>query len=82
MKRSLPKYPAEAKERGIQGTVVLNGVIDTAGHLTDVRVMAGPPMLQPAALDAVRQWIYQPYTVDGQPIEVEADISVVFALGR
>ena len=78
----LPVYPATAKQQGVQGRVILNGIIGTDGRYKRLDVLAGPPMLQQAALDAVRQWVYTPYLRDGKPIEVETDISVVFALQR
>jgi protein TonB len=75
-------YPATAKQQGVQGRVILNGIIGTDGRYKRLEVLAGPPMLQQAALDAVRQWVYTPYLRDGFPVEVETDISVVFALQR
>jgi TonB family protein len=82
IKKALPVYPPAAKLQGVQGTVILDGVISTEGHFQELQVLGGPPMLQQAALDAVRQWVYSPYLLDGQPVEVETDINVVFALGR
>jgi TonB family protein len=80
--KAVPAYPSSAKLQGVQGTVILNGIIGTSGRFRYLRVLAGPPMLQQAALDAVRQWVYTPYLMDGQAVEVEKDINVVFALGR
>jgi protein TonB len=78
----VPMYPAAAKLQGVQGTVILNGVISKEGHFKKLQVLAGPPMLQQPAIDAVRQWAYTPYLLDGQPVEVETDVNVVFVLGR
>ncbi len=77
-----PNYPESAKQKGIQGTVVLNGVINKEGRFRGLRVLGGPQALQQAALDAVSQWVYQPYLVDGKPVEVETDVRVEFHLSR
>ncbi len=77
-----PQYPWEAKQQGVQGEVILSCTISKDGHMKRLEVLAGPPMLQKAALDAVSQWVYHPYLLDGQPVEVETDITVVFDLGR
>ena len=77
-----PEYPVAARQQGVQGTVVLNGVIGTDGHYKRLEVLAGPAMLQQPAMDAVRQWVYTPYLVEGKPVEVETDVNVVFALQR
>jgi TonB family protein len=82
IKKMVPAYPAAAKLQGVQGTVILNGVIGTDGHFKRLEVLAGPPMLQQAAMDAVRQWIYTPYLLEDKPVEVETDINVVFAMQR
>jgi TonB family protein len=78
----IPMYPSAAKLQGEQGTVILNGVIGKDGHFKKLQVVAGPPMLQQAAIDAVRQWAYTPYMLGGQPVEVDTEINVVFSLGR
>jgi protein TonB len=76
-----PQYPAIAKAARIQGTVVLQATISKAGSITNLRVVSGPPMLQPAAMDAVRSWRYKPYLLNGEPVEVETTVNVVFNLG-
>jgi TonB family protein len=80
--KAVPVYPAVAKQQGVQGTVILTGVIGTDGHFKSIDVLTGPPMLQQAAVDTVRQWVYSPFLREGKPVEVETDISVVFALQR
>jgi protein TonB len=80
--RVLPAYPPIAREAGIQGTVVLEATITTAGTIRELRVVSGPQMLRQAAVDAVSRWRYRPYLLNGQPIEVETTISVVFSMGR
>lgn len=82
VKKAVPQYPLAAKQQGVQGTVILDGVINTEGHVQQIQVLAGPPMLQQAAIDAVKQWVYTPYLLAGKPVEVETEINVVFALAR
>lgn len=77
-----PEYPIDAKLSGISGTVVLQALIGKDGHIADLRVVSGPPALQGAALDAVKQWEYRPYVLNGQPIEVNTTVNVLFTLGR
>jgi periplasmic protein TonB len=80
--RVMPVYPPIARQAGIQGTVVLEATISTSGTIKDLRVISGPAMLQQAAIDAVSRWRYRPYLLNGQPVEVETTVSVVFNLGR
>ena len=79
--KTMPQYPAIAKAARIQGTVVLQATISKAGGIENLRVVSGPPMLQQAALDAVRSWRYKPYLLNGDPVEVETTVNVVFNLG-
>jgi periplasmic protein TonB len=80
IEKTLPQYPAIPKAAGIQGTVVLQATISKTGSIHNLRVISGPPMLQQAALDAVRTWRYKPYLLNGEPVEVETTINVVFNL--
>jgi TonB family protein len=77
----VPIYPPAAKKARIQGKVVLSGVIGTDGNVESLRVLSGPQELQQSALDAVRQWTYQPYLVNGEPVEVETTVNVIYSLG-
>ena len=77
-----PKYPVEAKERGIQGVVTLKAVINKQGSVENLNVLTGPKELQQSALDAVRQWVYKPYLVNGEPVEVETTINVTYSLQK
>lgn len=77
-----PPYPPIAKAARIQGSVVLNAIIDKEGNIRDLRLASGHPMLVPAAIEAVRQWRYRPYLLNGQPVEVETTITVNFELTR
>ncbi len=78
--KNAPPYPAFAKATHTQGTVVLEAIISKAGAIENLRVVSGPPMLRQAAFDAVRTWRYRPYLLDGQPIEVETTVNVIFSL--
>jgi protein TonB len=77
----LPTYPALARSVRIQGQVLLVAVISKQGAIENLRVMAGHPMLVPAAIEAVRQWRYRPYVLNNEPVEVETQITVNFSLG-
>jgi TonB family protein len=76
-----PMYPAIAKAARIQGTVVLQATSSKQGAIENLRVLSGPPMLQQAAMDAVRTWRYRPYLLNGQSLEVETQVNVIFVLG-
>jgi TonB family protein len=75
-----PKYPEEAKKAKIQGTVVLNATIGKDGTIENLKVVSGPKELRRSALVAVRQWTYEPFLLNGNPVEVESTISVVYSL--
>jgi periplasmic protein TonB len=77
-----PLYPAIAVAVRAEGTVVLQAMISKSGTIENLRVVSGPPMLQQAAMDAVKQWRYRPYALDGQAVEVETTVNVVFSMGR
>jgi TonB family protein len=75
-----PEYPAIARAAKIQGTVVLRAIIGKDGQVVDAEAISGPPMLRQAALDAVRRQEYQPYSLDGEVVEVATRVNVVFML--
>lgn len=77
-----PNYPVIAKTAGVHGTVVLEAIISKSGTIENLRVVSGPVMLQAAALDAVKQWRYKPFLLNGQAIEVETTVNVEFRLGQ
>lgn len=81
IRRVQPVYPPLARMARIQGSVVLAATIGKAGTMEHVQAISGHPMLIPAALDAVRQWRYKPYILNGDAIEVETQITVNFILG-
>jgi len=78
--RVQPSYPPLARQARIQGTVVLQAVISKDGSIQGLRLVSGHPMLAPAAIDAVKQWRYKPYILNGEPVEVETQITVNFTL--
>jgi protein TonB len=80
--KTMPQYPAIPKAAHIQGTVVLQATISKSGSIENLKVIGGPPTLQQAAMDAVRSWRYKPYLLNGEPVEVETTINVVFNLGE
>lgn len=80
VKKIAPDYPLEAKLVRLEGTVVVRAVIDKAGEVSEVSALSGPPLLESAAVDAVKQWQYRPFSQNGQPVDVETTIAVVFAL--
>lgn len=79
--RVQPAYPPQARIARIQGPVVLAAVISKAGAIENLRVLSGHPMLVKSAIDAVSQWIYRPYILNNEPVEVETRITVNFTLG-
>ncbi len=76
-----PQYPSLARTARIQGVVILQATISKSGSIEGVHAMSGPPMLIPAAIDAVRQWRYKPYLLNGEPVEVDTQITINFTLG-
>jgi protein TonB len=77
-----PIYPRLAREAHVSGVVELLGVLSTDGRIHELKVVRGHPLLVAAALDAVRQWIYEPTLLNGQAVEVAAPITVTFTLNR
>jgi TonB family protein len=77
-----PVYPAEAKMRHIQGKVVLKAVIGKDGKIKELEPLSGPHELVLAAVGAVQQWRYRPYLLQGEPVEIETQVTVNFVLQR
>ena len=75
-----PAYPPLARQARIQGPVVIAALIGKDGTIQNLKVVSGHPMLTGAALDAVRQWKYRPYFLNGEPVEVDTQITVNFTL--
>ena len=77
-----PVYPPLAKQARISGVVHLAAVISANGTIQDLKVISGHPLLIPAALEAVKQWVYQPTLLNGEPVEVQTQIDVNFTLSQ
>jgi protein TonB len=73
-----PAYPPLAKQARIQGVVVMTALIDKGGNVQNLQVVSGHPLLAPAAIEAVKQWRYKPFLLNGQPVEVETTVTVNF----
>lgn len=80
MKRVPPKYPARAKAQHIEGAVVLKVNIDKEGDVSDAKLISGPSELVPASIEAVKQWKYDPYILNGFPVAMETQVTVNFTL--
>jgi len=77
-----PVYPVEARDKGIGGTVVMHAFISKEGRITALQAISGPDVLKSAALEAVRQWTYRPYLLNGEPRPVDTTIVVNFNLSN
>lgn len=75
-----PQYPPAAKMARVQGTVRLRAVVDRQGRITELKVVGGHALLVPAAVDAVQRWRYRPTYLNGEPVEVSAEVVVNFRL--
>ena len=75
-----PIYPPVAREARIEGIVILEAVIETDGRVADVRVLRSVPLLDDAAIDSVRQWVYTPTLLNGEPVRVVMTVTVTFRL--
>ena|ERR1035437_1040523 len=80
IKRVHPQYPKDAWQRRIEGQVFLRAVVDKNGDVESLSLVEGHPLLAPAAIEAVKQWKYKPYLLNGQPVKVETQIVVNFQL--
>ena len=78
IKRVQPKYPPSALAVHTEGAVQIDATINKEGNVTNVKVLSGNAVLAHAAVEAVRQWRYKPYYLDGQPVEIETQITVNF----
>jgi periplasmic protein TonB len=80
LRKIQPNYPPLARQARIQGSVLLQAEISKDGSIQNLRLISGHPMLAPAAIEAVKQWKYKPYILNGEPVEVETQITVNFTL--
>ena len=81
IKKVPPIYPMQAKSRSVEGMIVIKAQINEHGRPMNLRVLSGPIALQDAALEAVRQWWYKPYSIYGETSSVDTTINVVFIMG-
>ena len=77
-----PVYPPVARAAGVEGTVTLHAIIAADGSVESLNAIDGPVMLRGAAVDAVKQWVYAPYTLNGVPRRVDTTVTVNFRLTR
>jgi TonB family protein len=75
-----PVYPLSARSSGVQGDVVIDTTIDKSGNVVRVHVISGPAMLRPSALESLRRWKYEPSKLDGEPVEVQMQVTIKFRL--
>ena len=80
IKKVPPRYPQNALSMHLQGTVQLEATIDKEGNVKNLKVASGDAILVRAAMDAVRQWRYKPYYLDGDPVEIQTQITINFKL--
>jgi TonB family protein len=82
MKKVQPSYPPNALRMHVEGAVQLLATIGKSGNITAVKTLSGEPLLARAALDAVKQWKYKPYYLNGEPVEIQTQVTVNFKLPR
>jgi TonB family protein len=80
--RVIPEYPEPARQAGVQGSVLLDAVVNAEGAVTQIKFVSGPEALSKAAMDAVRWWRYDPYLVNGRPATVETTVDIDFRLAN
>jgi len=77
-----PEYPVLAKQAHIEGTVIIDAVIDTSGNVVEAKVVSGPPLLYMSAMEALRQWKFEPTYLNGEPVAVRLLVTIEFQLSR
>ncbi len=80
--RVRPIYPPAALAARVSGIVLMQAIIGMDGHIKNLQIISGPALLQQAAVDAVKQWVYRPYLLNGEPIAVKTTINVIFTFGN
>jgi len=75
-----PAYPTLAKSQHVSGNVLIDALIDANGHVTTMKVVSGPTLLHQAAMDALKQWKYQPASLDGKPVPMHLTVTIQFRL--
>ena len=79
IKKINPAYPVQAREARVRGVVVLNVAIEKTGRVGKVRVISGHPLLAQSAVQAVKGWIYEPFRLNGEPVDAETQVTVNFS---
>jgi protein TonB len=82
IKRVQPRYPPNALSAHIQGAVQIEATVNKEGSVVNPKVLSGDSMLAAAALEAVRQWRYKPYYLDGAPVEIQTQITINFRVNK
>ena len=82
IKKVQPSYPPSAIRMKVEGSVQLLATIGKTGNITSVKVMSGEPVLAQAAIDAVKQWKYKPYYLNGDPVEIQTQVTINFKLPK
>ena len=82
IRKITPQYPPLAKQARVQGTVRFQAIIGKDGTIQNLQLISGHPLLVPAATDAVKQWLYKPTLLNGEPVEVVTQIDVNFTLSQ
>jgi protein TonB len=77
-----PVYPKEAKAKGIEGAVVLHVIIGKDGKIEKVEAISGPDLLRQASIDAISQWRYKPYLLNGEPTRIDTTVTANFNLNK
>lgn len=80
VKKAQPTYPPSALRMRIEGAVQLMATISKNGNISAVKILSGDPQLARTAVDAVKQWKYKPYLLNGEPVEIQTQVTVNFKL--
>ena len=76
-----PQYPEAAKQAHVSGSVVMHVIIGEDGVPRDITVVSGPEMLRQSYVDAVKQWVYKPYLLNGKPVSVDTTVAIILDIG-
>lgn len=80
LSEAAPVYPIMAKNQHVTGDVVIDALIDANGRVTTMKVISGPTLLHQAAKDALKQWKYQPASLDGKPVSMHLTVTLQFRM--
>jgi protein TonB len=82
LKKVQPRYPSQALQMRMEGSVQLQATIGKDGSISNLKIMSGDALLARSAQDAVKQWKYKPYYLNGEPVEIQTQITINFKLPR